>query len=181
MMPLLRIGWQAITTSRSAQQAAEAQLPVLTLNAPDDQALPSSIFILLDGYMRSDALQRDLNYDNSAFVKKLEELGFYVPTCSRANYGYTQGTMTTALNMDYLDQLHTQIVDNGLDMNIFALIKQSKVRQQLEELGYSTVAFDSGYEWSRIHDADIYLGLNRDTFACKALMPSKPCSSRARF
>ncbi|MRR31530.1 hypothetical protein EG834_14665, partial [bacterium] len=167
-MPLAQTGVGAITTSRNQQQAALAELPVRALSAPSGQPLPSVYFILLDGYMRSDALQRDMNYDNSAFVQRLEELGFYVPSCSRSNYGFTQGTMTTALNMDDLGPLSAEIEQNDLEMGVYALIQHSKVRQQLESLGYTSVAFDSGYEWSRIRDADVYLGLNRDTFVMQS-------------
>lgn len=171
IMSLGQLGLQALTSSRENRQASEVRLPVRPLNASPGQPLPSVYFILLDGYMRSDALLRDMQYDNSKFVQELENLGFYVPSCSRANYFYTQGTMTTALNMDDLGVLQAEIEQSGLQMDIFALIKHSKVRQQLEALGYKTVAFDSGYEWSRIRDADIYLGLNRDTYAMQSLNP----------
>jgi hypothetical protein len=51
------------------------------------------------------------------------------------------------------------------------LIKRSRVRYALESLGYRTVAFDSGYEWSRIRDADAYLALGKDSFAIQSLQP----------
>jgi hypothetical protein len=77
--------------------------------------------------------------------------------------------MVTALNMDYLDPLRAEMKAAGLDSDVFALIRHSKLRQQLEDLGYRTVAFDSGYEWSRIYDADVYLGVNKDSFALQSM------------
>lgn len=168
-MPLVQVGRFAMLTSRDYRAASGERLPAAPLTAPLDEPLPSVYFILLDTYMRSDALLRDYQYDNSAFVEKLEALGFYVPQCSRVNYSYTQASMVTALNMDYMDPLKAELEQNGLDMGVYALIKWSKVRQQLERLGYRTVAFDSGYEWSRLYDADVYLGLNRDTFAMQTM------------
>jgi hypothetical protein len=38
-------------------------------------------------------------------------------------------------------------------------------------LGYQTVAFDTGFEWSRIEDADIYLSLARDPFQLQLIEP----------
>ncbi len=165
VLPLLQIGEYALRASQEYRAGGEARLPAAPLAAPAGKPLPSVYFILLDTYMRSDALQRDMGYDNSAFVQRLESLGFYVPACSRSNYSYTQASMVSALNMDYLDSLQNELEQNKVDMGVYALIKWSKLRQQLESAGYRTVAFDSGYEWSRLYDADAYLGLNRDTFA----------------
>lgn len=169
VMPLVQIGRYALVTTREYRSASAERLPVQALTVPPGKSLPSVYFILLDTYMRSDALQRDMNFDNTAFVRELEELGFAVPQCSRVNYSYTQASMVTALNMDYLDPLKAELEQNKIDMGVYALIKWSKVRQALESAGYRTVAFDSGYEWSRIYDADAYLGLNRDTLAMQTM------------
>lgn len=168
-MPLVQVGRYALVASQEYRAGSGERLPVASLTAPPGKPLPSVYFILLDTYMRSDALLRDYQYDNSAFVERLESQGFYVPMCSRVNYSYTQASMVTALNMDYMDPLKAELEQNGLDMGVYALIKWSKARQQLEGLGYRTVAFDSGYEWSRLYDADVYLGLNRDTFAMQTM------------
>jgi hypothetical protein len=169
IMPLVQIGRYALVTTREYRSASAERLPIKALTAPPGKDLPSVYFILLDTYMRSDALQRDMGFDNTAFVQELEGLGFAVPQCSRSNYSYTQASMVTALNMDYIDALKSELDANQVDMGVFALIKWSKVRQSLESAGYRTVAFDSGYEWSRIYDADAYLGLNRDTFAMQTM------------
>jgi hypothetical protein len=169
VMPLFQIGRYSLVASQEYRAAAGERLPVTALRAPEGKPLPSVYFLLLDTYMRSDALQRDMQYDNSAFVDKLKSLGFFVPNCSRSNYSYTQASMVSALNMDYMDALQAELEHNKLVMGVYALIKRGKVRQQLEALGYRTVAFDSGYEWSRLYDADAYLGLNRDTFAMQTM------------
>jgi hypothetical protein len=145
------------------------QLPVLN---PSDEALPSVYYIVLDAYMRSDALERDLGFDNSEFITALEQLGFYVPACTRTNYDFTMGSLTATLNMDYLDTLRAELDAHSMqNLNEVTLIKRSRVRYALESLGYRTVAFDSGYEWSRIRDADAYLALGKDSLVIQSLQP----------
>ncbi|MEN8173742.1 MAG: hypothetical protein ABFS03_12800, partial [Chloroflexota bacterium] len=155
--------------NRTPASQSPLQLPIL---APTDEDLPSVYYIILDAYMRSDALERDLGFDNSGFVEALEQLGFYVPACTRINYDYTMGSLTATLNMDYLDPLRTELDTNNLEnIHTTKLIKQSRVRYALESLGYRTIAFDSGYEWSRIRDADVYLALGKDSLAIQSLQP----------
>jgi hypothetical protein len=89
----------------------------------------------------------------------LKELGFYVADCSRSNYSYTQASITATLNLEYLPDLRDDLEEWGLGSgDIWVLLKQSLVRRKLEELGYQTVAFETGYEWSRLQDADFYFG-----------------------
>jgi hypothetical protein len=169
--PLVQSIAYALTSANTATLDSQSplQLPVLI---PPDEPLPSVYYIVLDAYMRSDALERDLGFDNREFTTALEQLGFYVPDCSRTNYDFTMGSLTATLNMDYLDALRGELDARGLQ-NLYTvqLIKRSRVRYALESLGYRTVAFDSGYEWSRIRDADAYLALGKDSFAIQSLQP----------
>ena len=138
----------------------------------DEQELPDIYFIVLDAYTRADALLTDFNFDNTPFLDRLTELGFFVAECSRTNYSYTQGAVTSALNLNYLPALFGRLEASGLDSgDIWSYLKQSQVRQQLEHIGYISVAFETGYEWSRINDADIYLGLFEEPYAVQTVNP----------
>jgi len=55
--------------------------------------------------------------------------------------------------------------------DVWLLLKHSRVRNQLEAIGYSTVAFETGYEWSCIDDADVYLSLSSDPYSIQLLDP----------
>ena len=46
-----------------------------------------------------------LGYDNSEFLNSLRQRGFYVADCSQSNYAYTEFSLTSSLNYDYLDNL----------------------------------------------------------------------------
>jgi len=120
---------------------------------------PDIYYIILDGYSRDDALLKHLDYDNSDFLAELEALGFYVARCSASNYAQTQLSLSSSLSMDYLQALDPKYNDpqNHSRANLPAMIHESAVRQYLAGLGYQTVAFNSGFFWTTIEDADIFL------------------------
>ena len=158
VLPVYQISSYSITVWRNAQRSTQQPPAQSELVVQPGQALPDIYFIILDGYTRQDALLSDFNYDNTAFLDDLRKLGFYVADCSRSNYQKTQGSLAAALNMNYMPELDAALAAQGLnDEDIGVLVKHSQVRKLLESIGYLTVAFDSGFEWSRISDADVYL------------------------
>jgi hypothetical protein len=156
-------GKSAIVKLEESIQSSDLQPPV---------ARPDIYFIVLDTYTRADALEQEFNFDNSAFLNELKQSGFYVADCSRSNYSYTQASMAAALNLEYLPDLIDNLDELSLGKgDIWVLIKQSLVRRKLEEIGYKTVAFDTGYEWSQIRDADYYYGVGSNPFSLSVVTP----------
>ena len=157
--PLYQIVSYSLHTSQSEQRLSVVTPNVDTSVLTKPKNLPDVYFIVLDGYERGDALLKDLNFDNSAFLDKLTSMGFYVANCSRSNYGSTHESITVTLNMDYLPALRSEMEAQGFtnSEDLWILLKQSKVRSLLKSMGYKTVAFESGFEWTRLRDADIYL------------------------
>jgi hypothetical protein len=127
--------------------------------------LPDIYYIILDEYPRQDVLLESYDYDNSEFLEGLEELGFYVAEKSQSNYAQTELSFASSLNYNYLHEL-----TNGLDPSsndrapLWPLIKESVTRKRLEKLEYTIVAFESGYAWSQLEDADIYSGPSKGFF-----------------
>jgi len=149
-------------TQSGLRKAADANFVGQPLQIPETGEAPDIYYIVLDTYTRADALQRDFDFDNSPFLNELRALGFYVADCSRSNYTFTQGSITAALNLNYVPQLEETLSTLGLQSaDLWILMKQSLVRRQLEEIGYTTVAFETGYKWSTITDADIYLAASK--------------------
>jgi len=72
--------------------------------------------------------------------------------------------------MEYLPNLGGYLEELGTD-DIWILLKQSRVRRLLEGAGYKTVAFDTGYEWSNLRDANIYLSLGADSYSLQQVTP----------
>ncbi|MFH1447194.1 MAG: hypothetical protein ABIG43_07300 [Chloroflexota bacterium] len=163
IFPIYKIISFAISNAHQEQSISEKS-DLVQLTPPS--AMPDVYYIVLDTYMREDALLRDMDFDNSSFINGLEGMGFYVADCSRSNYSYTLGSMTSALNLAYLSDLNLENLKNP-----WILLKQSQTRRQLEEIGYRTVAFETSYEWSRLDDADILLGIGRDPANLQTLYP----------
>ena len=152
---------QVISASVSRMQvirnaSAAASLP--EMDPAKVKALPDVYYIILDSYGRSDLLKQAYGYDNTAFVTDLQELGFYVARCSQSNYMRTDIAMATALNMDYLPNLGDEFkADTYNRTQLFELLKHSLVRETLEKAGYKTVAFATGFPWSELDDANVFL------------------------
>jgi len=124
-------------------------------------SLPDVYYIVLDGYSRSDVLKQEMGYDNSTFISKLEELGFYVAKYSQSNYSHTTLSLGSSLNHDYLDSLGVTMDENKLvRRDVYKLIRNNAIRGFLEERGYKTVAFATGFVWSEFKDAEHYLQPN---------------------
>ena len=156
--PTYRVVSYRWNLASSEKKAAKIVVEASELVPNDAHHLPDIYFIVLDTYTSGDALLHHFGYDNSSFLNELRGMGFYVAVCSRSNYEFTLASFTTVLNLDYLTTLKEQLSKEGMNPDqVWTLIKQSQVRKQLEAIGYKTVAFESGYEWTRLKDADIYL------------------------
>ena len=119
---------------------------------------PDIYYIILDAYGRKDILLDLYNYDNSAFLTQLRGRGFYVADCSMSNYEKTYFSLVSSLNMNYLDELGGDaLMKSGFQMDLVKarrLIVDNEVRQFLESKQYATVAFQTGFYWTRWDDAD---------------------------
>ena len=60
-----------------------------------------------------------------------------------------------------ISRIDPSFTRDGDDESIPLYLKRNTVRYLLEDLGYKTVAFETGFEWSEIHDADLYLSQTR--------------------
>jgi hypothetical protein len=124
---------------------------------PGSGSLPDIYYIILDSYGRSDVLQASYQINNTAFLSRLQGMGFYVASCSMSNYAQTEMSLATTLNFNYLDSLAPTFTA-GQDNNalLLSLIKNSSTRRILEGLGYETIAFATGYYWTEWENADVY-------------------------
>jgi hypothetical protein len=164
----VQIGYFFISTSIGARRATVKNSSALVANS---RGMPDVYFIVLDTYMRADALQQEMGFDNSAFINQLGKLGFYVARCSRPNYTSTKASIVSTLNMNYLGALEKQYGVSVDDNGFWNLIKDSEVRRQLQGIGYQTISFRSEYPWLELTDADIFLGMDRPSIGSHYLYP----------
>lgn len=139
----------AIVSFTWQQKVADRARQELTQTTVIDQNKPDVYYIILDAYGREDVFRSLLGYDNHEFITALRTRGFYVGDCSQSNYGYTNFSLPSSLNYDYLDALNIN--------DRFALIKYSAVRSFFEARGYDIVAFPTGWAFTEWTDADLYI------------------------
>ena len=127
--------------------------------------LPDVYYIVLDAYTSADVLRNSFDQDNGPFLSSLRQMDFLVPECSQSNYSQTELSLAATLNMAYLEELIDETVpgEEGRSQ-LWPLIRHSAVRRTLEDIGYRTIAFETGYYWSEWEDADLYLAPGHGLF-----------------
>jgi hypothetical protein len=140
------VSWTEIVRQKTPHQT-------LTADAP-----PDIYYIILDGYGRQDALLDVFGYDNSGFIQALRERGFYVADESRSNYIRTVVSLSSSLNMNYINFAEDEAGRRSLNyLPLYDLIQHGQVRALLEEADYTIVAVSADYALSDWKDADTYL------------------------
>ena len=144
-----------IQLSKAAAQAAKS--PAVTA-AVQANTKPDVYYIVLDAYARADIMKEVTGYDNTPFIDALKARGFYVPDCAFSNYDETTRTITSVLNMNYLDSLNINI--DTIDQTLQSgdnLIINNKIRTIFHQLGYQFVT-GRGYDSTLdINNSDVYL------------------------
>jgi hypothetical protein len=116
---------------------------------------PDIYYIILDAYGREDTLKDFYIYDNSEFIHALEQRGFYVADKSNSNYMQTLLSLSSSLNMDYLDKYISQNDGNPSVHFLSGLIDNSRLREFLSSRGYKMVAYETTFE--DLSKADLFL------------------------
>ena len=101
---------------------------------------PDIYYIILDAYSRHDALG---DFDNTNFLRELERRGFYVAYESTSNYTSSKRSISSSLNMLYLDSMFEQTAMR--DDDLINISRNHALGHILKSLGYTYVHFDSGY------------------------------------
>ncbi len=151
-------GQMAWLSFAHAPHTGAQHISLETLQDPAGGTPPDIYYFILDSYGSPGLLQKAYGYDDSAFVQYLEKSGFYVAGCSQSNYDRTEISLGSSLNMDYLQNLDDTFVPSNLDRtSLWNDIRYSAVRLDLEKAGYRTVAFATGFAFTELDDADVYI------------------------
>lgn len=130
-----------------------------------DQPLPDVYYIILDAYGRDDTLAQEFLLDNTPFLTSLENYGFYIANCSMSNYGVTALSLSSSLNLNYIEALaDLPTFRMGYPKSAVDFIKNSAIRHIFQKTGYQIVAFETGYKWTQIEDADFYFAPPNESF-----------------
>ena len=141
------------STYQAAKLANEIQSTTMeNVSDADIQEKPDIYLILLDGYTRSDVLKEDYNFDNSAFLQELEELGFYVAECAQSNYPSTKLSVTSVFYSKYHDLPYLSPVSSSL------------VIETVRSLGYQVMTFENRSNGHFDINEDVRLSRNQMAF-----------------
>ena len=152
------IGSTLLQSQSYRNEFAENSLIVASeLEVPETGTLSDIYYIVVDAYARSDHLQERFGYDNRMFEAFLRERGFFVANQANTNYTSTALSLGSSLNLNYYRALGIDLSLGRYPLNMREPIVHSRVRQILEELGYVTIAFPTGYNPTEIYDADYFL------------------------
>src|SRR5687768_3708765 len=148
---LLRLPWRDYR--QSVFDARNYSLPTLT-----EPAIKRDIYyIVLDGYARSDILEEMFAFDNSEFIRNLQDTGFFVPDSSRSNYPATPLSIASTLNMDYIQSLAPALDKTPHRWLMAPFIDHSRTRALLESQGYQTISTSTNWTITDNVTTDQYL------------------------
>jgi hypothetical protein len=157
--PLVNLGSYSTRARQAETDFTPVDLPGLSL--PAGRTPPDIYYIILDAYGNTQTLSELMGLDNTEFLDRLREQGFYVADCSQSNYAFTALSLASSLNLNYLDVIDPAFTRGGDSESLSLYLQGNAVRLSLEELGYRIVAFETGFEWTEWQDADLYLSQNR--------------------
>jgi len=119
---------------------------------------PDIYYLVVDAYTRDDILHEIYGYDNTDFIRFLEDNGFFVASESNANYSQTVLSVPSSLNMIHLDEVASAMgPDSKNTIPLSNMITDNRVAQFLANLGYQTICFSSGVGFTELKSFDRYL------------------------
>jgi hypothetical protein len=120
---------------------------------------PDIYYIILDMHGRADVHAALYGYDEAWFIDALKERGFYVAEQSTSNYSSTLPSVSSSLNMDYINYLEdTYGADSKSKEPYKLLLAQNKLFQVFRQKGYKIGTFETNFKYTEFPEDDVYLG-----------------------
>ena len=108
--------------------------------------LPDIYYIILDSYPRQDVLQSIYGFDNSQFLDHLAGTDFFIASDSRTNYMQTALSLSSSLNMDYLQTLIGKEQRGSNNPVILRrMVQDNKAALLAKRMGYQFAFLRSNY------------------------------------
>ena len=123
---------QAANGMANRQQAVEVKVEANTAVKKPDVYL-----VVFDAYARGDMLKQYNHHDNAEFLDAMRARGFLISDQARSNYMYTRLSLSSFLNMRYLDDEIKQFGPNPSRGAINPLLREFEVARRFKQLGYT--------------------------------------------
>ena len=107
---LFNIGSYQVKLARLSDVTPAETSETTADSAAELSALPDIYLIILDEYARPDTMMEYYDYDNSSFIKSLEDKGFFIAHNSETSTGATQKSIASLLNMEYVDETEMSVL-----------------------------------------------------------------------
>ncbi len=128
-----------VQSVHAAGEFNHSKAPVEIKQNQGDAAMkkPDVYLMVFDAYARGDMLKQYNQLDNTAFLDALTSRGFLVSDQARSNYMYTRLSLSSFLNMQYLDDQIKEFGDNPPRGAINPMLREFEVARRFKELGYT--------------------------------------------
>ena len=136
----------AFTEPRGWKPAADALIERAAASQSATPAEPRRdiYYVILDGFGRPDLLKASYNLDLDHFVVELKVRGFEVPARSQSNYSQTFLSISSSLNLSYLDAVAP--AEESSDRRVLHYLIQNNALMKLaRRAGYRVFAVGSNY------------------------------------
>ena len=102
---------------------------------------PNVYYIILDQYTSSKILKDMFDFDNQDFISQLNERGFHVPKSSHSNYAITYLSLTSSLNMEYVNYLADAAGTDSSNQRLpYQLWNDNNVMNIFESFNYTLIS-----------------------------------------
>lgn len=136
---LANIGNYTLRAWTNVQDQGTKESRAFKVDISGGSTLPDIYYIVPDSYASSQVLG-DLGYDNSEFTDFLTRKGFFVASKSRSNYLYTELSLASTLNMQYLSEIEGSLPGDTFASFLYHdLINEGLVLNTLKSLGYTII------------------------------------------
>ncbi len=148
---LLAISFANILVNRPGPvvNATPSPLPAAALGESmraGEDPYPDIYFIVLGGYANPAVLNKAAGFSLQPFLDEMEAKGFQAAPLSFANYPTDLLSLTSCLNMDYVQHLGGEESDSSSMREVIEWYHQNRLYDFLNERGYTLEVFSPGNE-----------------------------------
>jgi hypothetical protein len=127
--------------------------PIALTQLSTAEPKPDIYYIVFDDYAGNAALKNVYGFDNGSFLEQLRARGFYVADASSSNYNGSLHSLTSSLNMNYLDTLaRSKPASESATSFYQKTIESNQVIQDLKNIGYHYYQLGSWFQYTRYNN-----------------------------
>lgn len=157
IVPVYQICVQAYNSYMTINHNGEIKNQIHNGYVNNSETKRDVYYLIFDQYSRDDILLKYYKHDNSYFTAYLRNKGFYVADKAYANYPHTLQSLSSSLNMKYINYLSaSESTERNDPSTLIRLIHDNKVIKYFKSKNYKCVHFGSEHQATKKNlNADI--------------------------